>query len=492
MMGNKDRGFGVLPQVSLEDLVPPDSFYRHLDSSLDLSFVRDLVAGCYSPIGRPGVDPVVFFKLQLVMFFEGVRSERQLMRVATDRLSIRWYLGYDLHEPLPDHSSLTRIRERYGLDTFRRFFDGIVQKCIEVGLVEGEELYFDATKVQANASLDSMTPRFAVEAHLTALFADQSRATDGDESPFSRLPTPSDEIARERLAAENSARHDWIAEEGRQERDTSSGSYRRVADYQVSRSDPDSALLRSGEGLRFGYHTHYAVDGGTARMILQVLVTPAEVMENAPMLDLLWRSRFRWRIHPRQVTADATYGTIENIISVENAGIRAYFPLRDYESRSSYFGKSRFTYDPNRDLYTCPQGKPLERIGAIYKDQVIRYQADATTCNACPVKERCTPSSGGRQVRRSFHEEYLDRVRGYHGTKDYRRAIGKRKVWVEPLFAEAKDWHGLHRFRLRGLKRVNMEALLVATGQNLKRLLSGSWGRRPWPLGAAGWHPTPL
>jgi IS5 family transposase len=407
-------------------------------------------------------------------------------------IPIRWYLGYDLHEPLPDHSSLTKIRERYGLGVFRRFFDTIVQKCIEVGLVEGEELYFDATKVRANACLDSMTPRFAVGAHLTALFADQSHKADVNEPPLSRLPTPSDEIARERLAAENSARHDWIAEEGRQERDTNSGSYRRVADYQVSRSDPDSALMRSGEGLRFGYHTHYAVDGGKARVILQALVTPAEVMENQPMLDLLWRSRFRWRIHPHQVTGDATYGTIENIVPVENAGLRAYFPLRDYEARSPYFGKSRFTYDPNRDLYTCPQGKPLERIGAIYKDQVIRYQADATTCNACPVKERCTPSSSGRQVRRSFHEGYLDRVRGYHGTKDYRRAIGKRKVWVEPLFAEAKDWHGLHRFRLRGLKRVNMEALLVATGQNLKRLLSGSWGRRPWPLGAAGWHPTPL
>ena len=64
---------------------------------------------CYACSGRPSVDPVVFFRLQLVMFFEDIRSERQLMEVAADRLSIRWYLGYDLHEPLPDHSSLTKI-----------------------------------------------------------------------------------------------------------------------------------------------------------------------------------------------------------------------------------------------------------------------------------------------------------------------------------------------------------------------------------------------
>jgi transposase len=112
MMGTKARDFAPLPPVSLEDLVPPDHFYRHLERTLDLSFARDLVRDVYATIGRPSIDPVVFFRLQLVMFFEGLRSERQLMQVVADRLSLRWYLGYDLAEPLPDHSSLSRIRER--------------------------------------------------------------------------------------------------------------------------------------------------------------------------------------------------------------------------------------------------------------------------------------------------------------------------------------------------------------------------------------------
>ena len=89
----------------------------------------------YANGGRPSVDPVIFFKLQLVMFFEDIRSERQLMSVVADRLSLRWYVGYDLHESMPDHSSLTRIRERFGLRVFRRFFERIVEECIEVGLV---------------------------------------------------------------------------------------------------------------------------------------------------------------------------------------------------------------------------------------------------------------------------------------------------------------------------------------------------------------------
>ena len=179
MMGTKERAFAPLPPVTLEELVPPDHFYRHLERTLDLGFVRDLVRDAYAESGRPSIDPVVFFKLQLILFFEGLRSERQLMQVVADRLSLRWYLGYDLTEPLPDHSSLSRIRERYGLDVFRRFFEAIVEQCLAAGLVWGKELYIDATKVAANAALDSLQPRFAVEAHLAHLFAHRGRRRRG-------------------------------------------------------------------------------------------------------------------------------------------------------------------------------------------------------------------------------------------------------------------------------------------------------------------------
>src|SRR5713101_6084783 len=170
MMGTKARHFAPLINVSVEQLVPQDHFYRHLERTLDLSFVREFVQETYAHGGRPSIDPIVFFKLQLVMFFEGIRSERQLMRHAADRLSVRWFLGYDLGEPLPNHSSLTKIRTRYGLEVFRRFFEAIVEQCQEAGLIWGQELYFDGTKVAANAGKESVKPRFAVEAHLSNLF----------------------------------------------------------------------------------------------------------------------------------------------------------------------------------------------------------------------------------------------------------------------------------------------------------------------------------
>src|SRR5207248_5359136 len=168
------RIFAPIAVVSLENLVPSNHFYRHLDHVLDLSFVRDLVKETYAHGGRPSIDPVVFFKLQLVMFFEDIRSERLLMQLLADKLSMRWYVGYNLDEPLPDHSSLTRIRERYGVEVFRRFFEAIVEQCQQAGLVWGRELYLDGTKVAANAGKESVKPRFAVEAHLNGLFDTES------------------------------------------------------------------------------------------------------------------------------------------------------------------------------------------------------------------------------------------------------------------------------------------------------------------------------
>jgi transposase len=158
---------------SLEDLVPTDHFYRHLEATLDLTFVREWARDLYAERGRPSIDPVIFFKLQLVMFFEGIRSERKLIEIASLNLAHRWYLGYALDEDLPDNSSLTRIRQRLGIDVFQRFFEKVVDLCQDAGLVWGRELYFDATRVRADADTDSLVPRFYREAtaHLSDVFA---------------------------------------------------------------------------------------------------------------------------------------------------------------------------------------------------------------------------------------------------------------------------------------------------------------------------------
>jgi hypothetical protein len=243
--------------------------------------------------------------------------------------------------------------------------------------------------------------------------------------------------------------------------------------------------LQTGERAVLGYRDHYVVDGGKARIILAALVTAGDVMDNTPMLDLLQRVRFRWHLHPKRAGGDAKYGTIENIRALEDAGIRAYVPRPDLGERPSCFGAARFTYDADRDEYRCPHDQPLRRVRTKYTEAVTVYQAVAATCNACPLKAQCTASSNGRQLYRSFYAAYLDRVRGYHETAAYQKAMRKRQIWVEPLFGEAKQWHNLRHFRLRCLWRVNCEALLVAAGQNLKRWLTKTgWGRRHGPAGS--------
>jgi transposase len=470
MLGpSKTRDLDRPVLISLESHVPRNHFYRHLHRTLDLSFVREIAADCYATGGRPSIDPEVFFRLQLIMFFSSIRSERQLMEQVQYNLAMRWYAGYNLDEPLPDHSSLSRIRARLGLSVVRRFFAVITEQCVNAGLVRGDELIFDATKVRANAARDSLIPRLRLltEEHLAPLEPAEPPAT---------------------LWEQNEARWDLL-EECRLDPDRPSvDRYERKSDRLVSRTDPDAVAMKT-HGLKttLGYHDHYVIDGGTARIILNALVTPADVMKNTPMLPLLRRAMFRWKVRPKRVIADTTYGTADNIRELEESGIRAYVPLPDWDGRSPYFGPSMFVYDRQHDVYRCPQGETLRRAKVKWTERRIYYQADAAVCNACPVKAACTASDGGRGIVRLFDADYLDRVRGYHETEAYKKAMRKRTVWIEPLFGEAKQWHGMRQFRLRGLAKVNMEGLLIAAGQNLKRLLSArGWGRHPWPDGGAG------
>jgi hypothetical protein len=262
--------------------------------------------------------------------------------------------------------------------------------------------------------------------------------------------------------------------------------YRRKADLFLSKTDPAaSPMKRKGaDHSHLGYQAHCVVDGGKARLILGVLVAPFEVTENKPMLDMLWRAVFRWRLRPRRVTGDSAYGTVDNIATIEKASIRAYMALKGAGQGRPFFGKDEFAYDPKQDFYTCPAGELLVPHVRNAARSLIGYRAKAGTCDACSLRSDCTTSKLGRQILRHFDEEYVDRVKGYRGTFLYEKALRKRRVWVEPLFAEAKDWHGMRRFRLRRLEKVNIEALLIASGQNAKRLLTFG-GRRPKKLAQA-------
>jgi transposase len=467
MLGQKERIFKTHLHLSLDDLVPAHNFYRQLDAKIDLNFVRDLVKPFYTPCGRPSIDPVVFFKLQLIMLFEDIRSERQLMEQVNVNLAFRWYIGYDLDEAVPDHSSLTKIRERYGLPVFRRFFEEILQMCFDAGLVWGKELYFDGTRVEANAAVSSYVSNFeyALTNHLNVLF------------PNAEPPTPP---SRELDFAET-----WIESYKRAPQERKRDSYVSLSNTKTSLTDADATLLRTDSHL--GYHTQYVVDGGKNRIILAALVTPANIQDNQPMLDLLRWLHFRWRLQPKIAVGDSKFGTTDNIVELFQEGVLPLTPRVDPTPRKNFYTQEMFRYDAEKDVYYCPQNQVLKKQGQYRENRSFIYQGKAKVCKACPVRQYCTTNKRARIVHRSFFQEELDRAATLRKTETYAKAMRKRQVWIEPMFAEGKQWHGLRRFRLRRLHRVNIEALLIASVQNIKRLLKPrfAWKNHPDPVVSA-------
>lgn len=346
----------------------------------------------------------------------------------------------------------------------------------------------DSTTVRANAAKAALVPRFAAREHLDGLFGEERPAEDTEQAcPDDALPGAGD---RE-LRAANSTREDYFSSAGRHGTESRTPNPNKISDHVVNRTDPDARLIGQLRGTaRMGYKAHYVVDGGRARVILTALATRADVKDNQPMLDLLWHTTFRWGLRPHHVTGDSVYGTIPNLKAIEKADIRAYMPAIDYTwGKRTLFRKDDFAYDEKRDVYRCPNGEVLRNTGARKKLRLTRYVAAPEVCNACPLKSRCTEGKSGRAVNRNFDEGYFERVKGYYGLAAYKKAMRKRKVWIEPMFAEAKQWHGMERVRLRTLEKVNTEVLLTAAGQNLKRLLTFGPRRPRTTAQAAAFRP---
>lgn len=375
MLGIKNRDFKTHPQISLEQLVPEKHFYRQLESKIDLSFVRNLVRDFYLLYGRPSIDPVVFFKLQLIMLFEDIRSERQLLEHVQVNLAFRWYLGYDLDESIPDHSSLTKIRERYGLATFRRFFQEILKCCFDAGLVWGKELYFDGTRVEANAAMSSYVSNFEYELanHLNSLFPNHETVP-----PASR----SIDFTETWIESYKQAPQEWKRDE-----------YVPFSSTKTSLTDPDAAILRTDSHL--GYHTQYVVDGGKNRIILAALVTPANIQDNQPMLDLLRWLCFRWQIQPHIAVGDSKFGSVDNIVGIFQDGILPLTPRAEYAPSKNFYPQELFRYDAENDLYYCPQNQVLKKQGQYRENRSIIYQAKAKICKNCPVRENVQSINAG-------------------------------------------------------------------------------------------------
>jgi transposase len=288
MLGRKERRQPELFVAgSLRELLPDDNIPVRVDQVLELNWLRIEVAELYDADGGPSIDPEVAVRLMLAGFLLGFVHDRRLLREAQVNLAIRWFCSYGLHERLPDHSSLTRIRQRWGAERFRRIFERTVQACVAAGIAKGEVVHVDASLIRADVSWESLAIRH-VEAVVTA---------NGDDAPD--------------------------AEEEKRRRDSKkTGRFKKFCV-----TDPDATMATTARNRRLepSYKQHGVVDD-VCGVVLDVEVTTGEVNEGDPFLDRLDAVTAITGRKIAAVTADAGYAYAKIFSGLERRRISAVIP----------------------------------------------------------------------------------------------------------------------------------------------------------------------
>lgn len=429
MLGWKERGqLELFITGSLRGLIPDDHVLVRVDEVLDLGWLRAEVADLYcADNGRPGIDPEVAVRLMLAGFLLGIVHDRRLMREAQVNLAIRWFIGCALHEALPDHSSLTRIRQRWGEDVFRRVFTRVVRQCQLAGLVSAETVHIDASLIRAHVSMDALILR-----HLDAV-------EDAND-------------------AERDAR--------------TSGTFKKLC-----RTDPDATMATSSKApLRPAYKQHTAVDD-LAGVVVDVDIVTGEEHDTGRFEERLDAIEATLGVTPGRITADTIYGVGRVYAALEDRQIEAVIPpLRSTRRQGAQgFPTERFKFDPHHDVVRCPAKKRLTARGSTRSGRW--YRADRRDCAGCPLKAQCLPwGTPSRRVHIVANHAAILRARRKRAAwGEDERAIYARHRWqVEGAHGTAKTLHGLARAIRRGLENMKIQALLTAIAMNLKKLAAAS------------------
>jgi transposase len=439
--------------VTIEDLVPKDHFLRKLEQALDLSFVYGETAHLYSrKYGRPPIDPVVMVKYLLLGFLYGIPSERQIEQRCADSNAFRWYLGIDLDERVPDHSTVSQLRRRKPgfRKVLRRLFEKVVRQCVEAGLVSGRLAVTDSTHVKANASRAS---EYLVEMQEEA------------GNYWERLDAYEEE-GLEELKRRTGKRREKRTKQVKKDKQRSK--------KRVSRTDPESGHLnRPGKPRGPHYLSHQTLDRDHG-IITGLTVTPGDVYDSAPYLEHL--EYIHKNVIPIQAAAaDSAYDFPLAHRVLEELGIDFFVrPQPVHDRTKAAFKRNAFVYDAPRDVYICPNGNILRPKGLYRSGSGLfwEYWADKRDCGSCPVREKCLSAEdkrGARKLLDSYFKPPVQRHLSRRWEPEYREALKQRQIWCEGTFAIQKRCHNLTRVLRRGLEATEDHCLLSATAMNLKR-----------------------
>jgi transposase len=415
----------------------PNTVYTRLNTVVGnwQELAHPLEAAFSARTGRP-TDPVVYLKIFLIGYLENLTYDTQLAERISDSLSMRRFLGYTLTENTPDHSSISRVRQRMAKYDLTGVLDTIVVKCIDAGLVSGEVVAVDGSLIHANASRDSFKPR-----------------------------VPARSVAEHVAAA---AEANQLPEEAKPAGKLSS----RVS----STTDPDARLRRKKNERAIPSYLLTHVTDGKGQIILAATVALADIGEVEAALPALDQAQAVLASQGETigtVLADTGYddndfhAAIEALPAVPLTGIK-----KDGSGKPPGFRKEDFTYDHEHDQYICPQGQRLK-----YKcyDQIMqrrRYVSDAALCKVCPHRFLCMSGKGAcRWIGRFIHDESREAVIRRLETPEGRALMKRRKTIVEAPFGHHKTYGGLGRLNCRGLGAARIKCLFAAVTWNLIRLI---------------------
>src|SRR3984885_12357700 len=454
MIGEEDSQVPIWSyRVNLDKRVRDDHPLRRVNAALELSVLRKEVAHTYGRRGNKSVPPEVIVRMMLLLFLDDIKSERELMRIIPERLDYLWFLGYGLDDQIPDHSVLSKARKRWGKEVFVSLFSRVVQQCVEAGLVEGHKIHVDASLVDADATLASVKP----------LSAELIKAIE--------------QTAKEQVQKldEQDQDQDPPSQEGGSGGSVI-GQYSKTNRQFRSKTDPDATLVRHG-GLksRLRYKTHRAVDDAH-EIITAVETTTGAVDEASQLAALIEAHEDTTEQAVRTVIADARYGSVSNLISCQKAGIRAHVKLlgdsiRGKGRSEGIYSDEHFSYHARTNTYRCPANQ-LMRPRRLHPQRLTwEYVTAKGTCLVCKLRALCTRSRTGRTIHRHRDQALLEKARHVANSKAAKADLKRRQHLMERSFADAANCHGLKRSRWRGLCKQAIQDLLIATVQNLRKLI---------------------
>lgn len=430
MQGYKKYQPELFTYVDIEKLIPPNHLLRRIEKILELSFIRKLTHTLYcEDNGRPSIDPEIFFRIQVLGYIYGIQSDRQLCDEIQVNIAFRWFSKLTLQDDVPDHSSLTKIRDRLGEKTYEEVFVKIVQQCKKAGLIPGKRILMDATLVQADASVDSLVER-------------------DDNDPKKRN-------------LKNWEKHYWKYKTGTQNEIMKSNH------THVSKTDADSSMVgKPGCRGRLFYKGHYSIDA-KHRIITDCKVTTGSINDCEVLPERIDYQTKKLGFSIDEVIADKGYGTGPNYEYLRRENIRSYInPLKANWAEE----KPGFIYDACKDRYQCSEGHHLYKSSALKK--TIVYRMRGGHCTNCPVKLACSASmnNGAATIFRSEYRKYFESIKRRQATIYFKARLHERMWKAEGIFGEAKNNHGLRRARYRGITKVQIQVYMTSIVQNLKRL----------------------